>query len=121
MQLFWFSILSRINLFLYDKDVNFFLQIVLSIQVVDCKDLSFNEFILCMNQFYEDIFAIVRLIPKGRVTSYGAIANALGKGGAARQVGYAMHQAPDDVPAHRVLNRNGDLSGKLHFGGNRMQ
>jgi methylated-DNA-protein-cysteine methyltransferase-like protein len=74
-----------------------------------------------MNEFYKAIFEIVKLIPKGRVTSYGAIANALGKGGAARQVGYAMHQSPEDVPAHRVLNRNGDLSGKLHFGGNRMQ
>lgn len=74
-----------------------------------------------MNEFYEDIFALVRLIPKGRVTSYGAIATALGKPGTARQVGYAMHQSPDDVPAHRVLNRNGHLSGKLHFGGNRMQ
>jgi methylated-DNA-protein-cysteine methyltransferase-like protein len=45
----------------------------------------------------------------------------LGKPGAARQVGYAMNKCPDDVPAYRVLNRNGRLTGKLHFGGERMQ
>ncbi len=71
---------------------------------------------------FDDIYEIVRLVPHGRVTSYGAIAKYLGTGGA-RMVGWAMnacHSMPD-VPAHRVLNRNGLLTGKLHFGGNRMQ
>ena len=61
----------------------------------------------------------MRLIPKGRVTSYGAIAKYLGSGKSARLVGYAMNsggtQIPP-VPAHRVLNRNGMLTGKHHFG-----
>ncbi len=71
---------------------------------------------------FDDIYEVVRLVPYGRVTSYGAIANYLGTGGA-RMVGWAMnacHTMPD-VPAHRVLNRNGLLTGKHHFGGNRMQ
>jgi methylated-DNA-protein-cysteine methyltransferase related protein len=71
---------------------------------------------------FDNIYEVVRLIPCGRVTSYGAIANYLGTGGA-RMVGWAMnacHSMPD-VPAHRVVNRNGLLTGKHHFGGNRMQ
>jgi len=63
------------------------------------------------------IFEIVRLIPFGRVTSYGAIAAAIGMKSGARFVGWAMnqsHQYPN-VPAHRVLNRNGMLTGKMHF------
>jgi methylated-DNA-protein-cysteine methyltransferase-like protein len=71
--------------------------------------------------FFQDVFEIVRLIPKGRVSTYGAIANALGKIGAARQVGYALNNCPVDVPAHRVLNRKGVLSGKHFFGGERMK
>jgi methylated-DNA-protein-cysteine methyltransferase related protein len=71
--------------------------------------------------FFQDVFEIVRLIPKGRVSSYGAIANALGKSGAARQVGYALNNCPSDVPAHRVLNRKGMLSGKHYFGEERMK
>lgn len=73
------------------------------------------------NQFYADIYALVRLIPSGRVTTYGAIAKALGKPQAARQVGYALNRCPNNVPAQRVVNRIGLLSGKHHFGGNRMQ
>jgi methylated-DNA-protein-cysteine methyltransferase related protein len=71
---------------------------------------------------FDDIYEVVRLIPHGRVTSYGAIAKYLG-GGGARMVGWAMNacHAMPDVPAHRVLNRNGVLTGKHHFGGNRMQ
>ena len=71
---------------------------------------------------FDDIYEVVRLIPYGRVTSYGAIARYLGAGGA-RMVGWAMNasHAMTDVPAHRVLNRNGLLTGKHHFGGNRMQ
>jgi methylated-DNA-protein-cysteine methyltransferase-like protein len=70
---------------------------------------------------FDEIYAVVRLIPAGRVSSYGAIAKYLGTG--ARMVGWAMnasHLLPD-VPAHRVVNRIGVLTGKLHFGGNRMQ
>jgi methylated-DNA-protein-cysteine methyltransferase-like protein len=68
--------------------------------------------------FFEDVHAVVRLIPPGRVTTYGAIARYLGTGKSARMVGWAMnasHQAIEMVPAHRVVNRNGMLSGKHHF------
>ncbi len=74
-----------------------------------------------MNDFYEEVYDLVRLIPKGRVSSYGLIAKALGRSGAARQVGYALNRCPEDVPAHRVLNRKGLLTGKHHFVGDRMQ
>ncbi len=69
--------------------------------------------------FFEDVYAVVRQIPKGRVTSYGAIANYLGTKLSARMVGWAMNGAGSvkpKVPAHRVVNRNGMLSGKAHFG-----
>lgn len=71
---------------------------------------------------FDDIYEVVRLIPYGRVTSYGAIAKYLG-GGGARMVGWAMNASHGvlDVPAHRVVNRNGLLTGKHHFGGNLMQ
>jgi len=68
--------------------------------------------------FFEDVFAIVRLIPKGRVTSYGAIAAYLGSRMSARMVGWAMnasHRSSPPVPAQRVVNRNGMLTGKHHF------
>ena len=68
--------------------------------------------------FFEDVYAVVRQIPKGRVTSYGAIANYLGTKLSARMVGWAMnaaHGASPKIPAHRVVNRNGILSGKAHF------
>jgi methylated-DNA-protein-cysteine methyltransferase-like protein len=67
---------------------------------------------------YKAIYDIVRAIPMGRVSSYGAIANAIGAKGAARMVGYAMnlsHGITPMVPAHRVVNRNGYLTGKHHF------
>src|SRR5579872_1330292 len=68
--------------------------------------------------FFENVYDVVRLIPKGRVTSYRAIAKYLGSGKSARLVGYAMNvcgsQVPP-VPAHRVLNRNGLLTGRHHF------
>lgn len=69
--------------------------------------------------FYDQVYQVVRLIPKGRVSSYGAIASYLGTKGSARMVGYAMnaaHTASPPVPAQRVVNRNGMLTGKFHFG-----
>ncbi|QNK62890.1 MGMT family protein [Pedobacter sp. PAMC26386] len=68
--------------------------------------------------FYEQVYEIVRLIPKGRVTSYGAIAKSLGAGKSSRLVGYAMnnaHDASPPIPAHRVVNHKGLLTGKFHF------
>ena len=70
--------------------------------------------------FFEKVYAVVVLIPHGRVTSYGAIARYLGTGGSSRMVGWAMnasHHMLQQVPAHRVVNRNGLLTGKHHFGG----
>jgi len=70
--------------------------------------------------FFEKVYAVVELIPHGRVTSYGAIARYLGTGGSSRMVGWAMnasHQMLQHIPAHRVVNRNGLLTGKHHFGG----
>ncbi|HRJ28738.1 MAG TPA: MGMT family protein [Cyclobacteriaceae bacterium] len=65
--------------------------------------------------FFDDVYAVVKLIPKGRVTSYGAIARYLGTRMSARMVGWAMHGAPKGVPAHRVVNSQGLLTGKIHF------
>ena len=68
--------------------------------------------------FFTDVYEVVRQIPKGRVTSYGAIAKFLGTKLSARMVGWAMnaaHQQVEIVPAHRVVNRNGMLTGKHHF------
>jgi methylated-DNA-protein-cysteine methyltransferase-like protein len=69
------------------------------------------------------IYQVVREIPAGRVTSYGAIAAYLGMKGGARMVGWAMNASHTlaDIPAHRVVNRNGVLTGKNFFGGDRMQ
>jgi methylated-DNA-protein-cysteine methyltransferase related protein len=68
--------------------------------------------------FFRDVYEVVRLVPRGRVTTYGAIAEYLGLKSSARMVGWAMNSAHslDDVPAHRVVNRNGLLTGKHHFG-----
>lgn len=74
--------------------------------------------------FYDMVYQVVRLIPKGRVTSYGAIANYLGTKGSSRMVGYAMQAcggANPPVPAHRVVNSQGLLTGKFHFGGDLME
>lgn len=67
--------------------------------------------------FFEQVYDIVRLIPEGRVTSYGSIAKALGTPKSSRIVGWAMNASHkhSDIPAHRVLNRNGMLTGKMHF------
>jgi len=68
--------------------------------------------------FFDDVYDVVRQVPKGRVTSYGAIASYLGTKLSARMVGWAMngaHNVKPKVPAQRVVNRNGMLSGKAHF------
>lgn len=69
------------------------------------------------NAFYEDVYEVVKLIPPGRVTSYGAIAAYLGAKRSARLVGYAMNKSLGypEIPAHRVVNRNGLLTGRHHF------
>jgi methylated-DNA-protein-cysteine methyltransferase-like protein len=74
------------------------------------------------NDFFERVYQIVRQIPEGRVTSYGAIAKAIGAARSARMVGYAMNASHnlEDVPAHRVVNRNGVLTGKHHFDGSNL-
>ena len=72
--------------------------------------------------FFESVYEVVRQVPHGRVTSYGAIARYLGTGRSARLVGWAMNSSHglEDVPAHRVVNRNGVLTGKHHFPGSRL-
>lgn len=69
--------------------------------------------------FFQKVYEVVRLIPAGRVTSYGAIARYLGSGGSSRMVGWALNSSHkmEDVPAQRVVNRLGMLTGKHHFGG----
>jgi methylated-DNA-protein-cysteine methyltransferase-like protein len=68
--------------------------------------------------FFEKVYEVAKLIPYGRVTSYGAIGNYLGAPRSARMVGYAMNGSHGkDVPAHRVVNRKGLLTGKHHFDG----
>ena len=71
------------------------------------------------NNFFERVYAVARQIPYGKVTSYGAIAKALGTARSARMVGWAMNASHNrnDVPAHRVVNRKGLLTGKHHFDG----
>jgi methylated-DNA-protein-cysteine methyltransferase-like protein len=74
--------------------------------------------------FFELVYEVARQIPRGRVTSYGAIANCLGTKLSARMVGWAMNGAGNvkpKVPAHRVVNKSGLLSGKHHFGANTME
>jgi methylated-DNA-protein-cysteine methyltransferase-like protein len=69
------------------------------------------------NDFFERVWLVVKLIPRGRVTSYGAIAKYLGAARSARMVGWAMNASHKikGIPAHRVVNRHGLLSGKMHF------
>jgi methylated-DNA-protein-cysteine methyltransferase-like protein len=71
------------------------------------------------NDFFTKVYEVTKLVPYGRVTSYGAIARYLGSGRSARMVGWALnscHTRPEFIPAHRVVNRNGLLTGKYHFG-----
>jgi len=75
------------------------------------------------NGFFSKVYEVTKLIPYGRVTSYGAIARFLGTSLSARMVGWALNQShfgEDYIPAHRVVNRNGLLTGKHHFGGSRI-
>lgn len=71
-----------------------------------------------MSDFFGKVYEVVKLIPAGKITSYGAIAKYLGTAGSARMVGWAMNASQNNaefVPAHRVVNRNGMLTGKHHF------
>ncbi|MEO6453807.1 MAG: MGMT family protein [Ginsengibacter sp.] len=85
------------------------------------RDKSISEKPRSINKehsFFENVYEVVRQVPKGRVTSYGAIANYLGTKLSARMVGWAMNSAHSvfpGVPAHRVVNRNGMITGKAHF------
>lgn len=74
------------------------------------------------DNFFERVYQIARTIPYGKVTSYGAIAKSLGAARSARMVGWAMNASHNlnDVPAHRVVNRNGLLTGKMHFDGSNL-
>jgi methylated-DNA-protein-cysteine methyltransferase related protein len=70
------------------------------------------------SHYWEDVYAVVRLIPRGRVSTYGAIADYL-RLGSPRMVGWALnncHGEAEQIPAHRVINRLGELSGRVHFG-----
>ncbi|WP_417885275.1 MGMT family protein [Zunongwangia sp.] len=71
------------------------------------------------DNFFERVYQVTRKIPSGRVTSYGAIAKYLGATKSARMVGWALNSSKkkEDIPAHRVVNRNGLLTGKSHFSG----
>jgi methylated-DNA-protein-cysteine methyltransferase-like protein len=73
--------------------------------------------------FFQRVYEVVLQVPRGRVTTYGAIAKYLGSPGAARMVGWAMnqsHTSAEYIPAHRVVNRNGLLTGKHHFDGTQL-
>jgi methylated-DNA-protein-cysteine methyltransferase-like protein len=79
---------------------------------------------MAQDNFFEQVYQVVRQIPAGRVTSYGAIAEYLGSKGSSRVVGYAMGASLSVlplVPAHRVVNRQGLLTGKFHFNAEHMQ
>jgi len=75
---------------------------------------------LSSNNFFQRVYEVTNLIPEGRVTSYGAIAKCLGSPQSSRMVGWALNSTkhlPEWIPAHRVVNRNGMLTGKMHFPG----
>jgi methylated-DNA-protein-cysteine methyltransferase-like protein len=87
------------------------------------KKISWNRPQERNKDFFARVYEIARLVPHGRVTTYGAIARCIGSPQSARMVGWAMNQShsrADFIPAHRVVNRNGILSGKHHFGGPRV-
>ena len=74
---------------------------------------------MSQNDFFQKVYSIVRTIPEGRVTTYGLIARKIGISSSARTVGWALNSCHNDssIPAHRVVNRNGLLTGKHHFKG----
>lgn len=75
-----------------------------------------------MDDYYKRVYELVSLIPKGKVTTYGAIARFLGIASGARMVGYALNKAAEtNIPVHRVVNRNGELTGRAHFPGDTMR
>jgi methylated-DNA-protein-cysteine methyltransferase-like protein len=82
-----------------------------------CRQNNYTVSVKDQSTFFNDVYEVVKLIPKGRVTSYGAIASYLGSAKSSRVVGYAMNavHSSSDIPAQRVVNRNGMLSGKHHF------
>ncbi len=83
-------------------------------------DLKIDKTQELSGNFFEMVCQVVQLIPYGRVTNYGAIARYLGSPQSSRMVGWALnssHSQPGFIPAHRVVNRNGLLTGKVHFGG----
>ncbi len=85
---------------------------------LDLKNQAKNSVVNSQETFFEKVYEVVRQIPYGRVSTYGDIAEFLGARGSARMVGWAMnasHQAYPPVPAHRVVNRQGLLTGKFHF------
>ena len=69
------------------------------------------------DNYFNKVYDLVRQIPEGKVTSYGEIGKFLGSANTARMVGWALNKCPHDIPAHRVVNRNGLLTGKVHFNG----
>jgi len=69
------------------------------------------------DNFFHKVYAIVRQIPEGKVCTYGAIGKYLRSAKSARMVGWALNKCPNDVPAHRVVNKQGLLTGKMHFDG----
>ena len=69
------------------------------------------------DNFYHKVHAIVRQIPEGKVSTYGTIGKYLGSAKSARMIGWALNKCPNDVPAHRVVNQKGLLTGKIHFEG----
>jgi methylated-DNA-protein-cysteine methyltransferase-like protein len=69
------------------------------------------------DNFFHKVYVLVRQIPEGKVTTYGAIGSYLGSAKSARMVGWALNKCPNDVPAHRVVNQTGLLTGKVHFEG----
>ncbi len=83
------------------------------------SNIFYLHFVKDSDNFFERVYKVTRLIPYGRVTSYGEIAKYLGAARSARMVGWAMNKAHnlEDVPAHRVVNRKGLLTGKHHFDG----
>ncbi|OFY63604.1 MAG: cysteine methyltransferase [Bacteroidetes bacterium RIFCSPLOWO2_02_FULL_36_8] len=84
---------------------------------IQSKDKQFFRNPNIQPNFFQDVYDVVKLIPRGRVSTYGAIAKYLGTGKSARMVGWALNvcHSLKEVPAHRVVNRSGILTGKVHF------